>query len=82
MASRNDNSGALFKNDYKKADSHPDYKGPCMVNGVELEMAAWLTEKNGRKYMSVKFGEPYKKEESQQRGATNDAPPRADNPPF
>ena len=61
---RKDNTGALFKNKFKRKDTHPDYQGPCKVNGVELQMSAWLNEgKDGQKYMSVSFQPPYKKEE-------------------
>jgi uncharacterized protein (DUF736 family) len=61
-----DNSGALFKNDRKEKDTHPDYRGTCMVNGVEMAMSAWLrTSKNGTKYMSFSFSEPYRKEQDQ-----------------
>lgn len=54
-----DNSGSLFRNDRKEQDKHPDYKGSCMVNGVKMEMAAWIKESaNGSKFMSFKFSEP------------------------
>lgn len=56
-----DNSGSLFKNDKKGNDKAPDYKGKCIVDGVEKEMAAWLrTSKGGVSYMSFSFSEPYK----------------------
>ncbi len=50
-------AGALFKNKNKAAgDKRPDYKGPCKIDGVELDVSAWLEEsKNGVKYMSLKF---------------------------
>ena len=36
-----DNSGeALFTNN-KKAEKHPDFKGKCRVNGVDMEVAVW-----------------------------------------
>jgi len=58
-----DNTGAIFKNDYKKSEQQPDYKGKAMVNGQMKEMAMWLNEsKNGSKYFSVKFSEPWKAE--------------------
>jgi len=53
----NENSGALFKNDKGGVDTRPDYKGPINVNGVDMDIAAWLrVDKNGKKYMSLKIG--------------------------
>jgi len=58
-----DNTGAIFKNDYKEKETQPDYKGKAMVDGKEKEVALWLNEsKNGKKYFSVKFSEPYQAE--------------------
>jgi uncharacterized protein (DUF736 family) len=57
-----DNSGSLFKND-NKTGNQPDYRGTCVVDGVEKEMAAWIkTSKSGKTYMSFSFKEPYKKD--------------------
>lgn len=54
------NAGAIFKNTYKKTDSQPDYKGKCMVNGKELEIALWVKDtKTGEKFFSASFNEPY-----------------------
>lgn len=61
-----DNSGAIFKNDNKKSDNHPDYKGKVIVNGKEMEVALWLKESSkGTKYFSCSFSEPYVKNEPQ-----------------
>lgn len=50
----NTNRGALFKNDRKEKDTHPDYKGSINVGGVDHWLDAWLkTDKNGKKFMSV-----------------------------
>ena len=57
-----DNSGVLFRNDYAKTDKHPAYKGKLTVEGKEYSLAAWVNEKNGRKYLSLKVSEPYKKD--------------------
>lgn len=58
------NSGSLFKNDHKKADKHPDYKGTALIDGVKKDISAWIkNSKNGTKYMSVSFQEPYNKEQ-------------------
>ena len=55
-------TGSLFKNDKRgENDKAPLYKGKCVVDGVEKEMAAWMqTSKSGVTYMSLKFSEPYK----------------------
>ena len=42
-----DNSGALFKEEEKKSEKHPDYKGNCLVNGERMYIAAWINESQG-----------------------------------
>jgi uncharacterized protein (DUF736 family) len=65
METRN-NTGAIFKNDNKKADNHPDYKGKVNVNGKEMEVALWMkTSAKGVKFFSVSFSEPFVKTEPQ-----------------
>jgi uncharacterized protein (DUF736 family) len=59
------NTGAIFKNDKKTAETHPDYKGKVNVNGKDMEVALWLKEsKSGTKYFSATFQEPYVKPEA------------------
>ena len=36
------NTDAIFKNDNKKAENHPDYKGKVNVNGKDMEVALWF----------------------------------------
>ena len=56
------NTGAIFKNDKKTAETHPDYKGKVNVNGADMEVALWLkTSQAGKKYFSATFQEPYVK---------------------
>lgn len=51
-----DLTGSLFRNDRKESDSHPDYKGSALLNGVDHWLDAWInTSKDGAKYMSLKF---------------------------
>ena len=60
------NTGAIFKNNYKKTDSQPDYKGKALIDGVEKEVALWVNEsKNGVKYFSAAFSKPYQAEVEQ-----------------
>ena len=69
-----DNTGSLFKNDRKETDSHPDYKGSALLNGVDHWLDAWINESaNGTKYMSLKF------KPKEARGGAGD-PPRSANP--
>jgi len=65
METRN-NTGAIFKNDNKKAENHPDYKGKVNVNGKDMEVALWMkTSAKGVKFMSASFSEPFVKNEPQ-----------------
>ena len=63
MESKNkNNSGAIFKNNNKTKDTQPDYRGKVNVEGKELEISLWLKEsKQGVKYFSASFQEPYVK---------------------
>ena len=60
------NSGSLFKNDKKvEGDKQPLYKGKCMIDGVMKEIGAWMqTSDRGTKYMSLRFQDEYKPQES------------------
>lgn len=52
---RRDLSGVLFKNDRKQSDNHSDYRGTCLINGVEYYMDAWLKDGQKGKFMSFSF---------------------------
>lgn len=53
-----DDSGALFNNDRKAKDNHPDMTGTAMVNGVEYWVSGWIKEsRGGQRYMSLAFTE-------------------------
>jgi uncharacterized protein (DUF736 family) len=61
METRN-NTGAIFKNDNKTSDKHPDYKGKVLINEKNMEISLWLnTSAKGVKYFSAVFSEPYVK---------------------
>lgn len=52
----NKNSGALFKNDKKATDQHPDYTGNITIEGKEFYLSAWVNEsaRTGQKYFALK----------------------------
>lgn len=68
-----DNSGSLFRNDKGDNEKAPDYRGPCMVDGKELEVSAWLkTSSKGTKFMSLSFKPPFKKKNDERPAQRND----------
>ena len=88
MTQQRDNSGALFANDFKGENpQRPDYKGKCMVNGVEMEMAAWIKggENGKKKFMSISFSEPRQKDAPKQKlgeAPSGNGPDFDDSIPF
>lgn len=65
----NTNRGALFKNDRRERDSHPEYNGSINIDGVEYWLSAWV--KDGRKgkffSLSVKAKEAPRRDGSDDR---------------
>lgn len=59
-------SGALFKNENKRTEKHPDYRGPFYgADGEEMEISAWLREsKKGQRYMSIQVGPKWTPQEA------------------
>jgi len=58
-----ENKGSIFKNDYKKEDKHPDYKGKINVEGKIYDIGLYLNEtKEGKKYFGVSIQKEYIKE--------------------
>lgn len=62
-----DNSGVLFKNDKRTNELSPEYTGNITVNGEKLRLAAWVKEKDGRKYFSLKISEQTEMKNQSQR---------------
>ena len=84
-----DNSGVLFKNDRKEKENQPDYRGKCMVNGMPMDISAWIKQGQSGKFMSFAFSEPYPQDQrtdsQRQVDATNKlhgAAPFDDSLPF
>ena len=58
MTYDNTNSGALFRNDKKASEKHPDYRGDINVGGKDFWVSAWVkTSKKGTKFMSLSVTE-------------------------
>ena len=56
----NTNRGAIFKNDRKEKDNHPDYRGKINVDGVDKEISLWVKQsKAGKKFFSASISDPY-----------------------
>ncbi len=55
MKERKDNSGALFPNDRKETDNHPDRTGSCRIGGVDYWISGWIKEGDKGQYMSLSF---------------------------
>jgi uncharacterized protein (DUF736 family) len=59
----NTNGGALFPNDKKQKESHPDYRGNINVDGTEYWIKGWKkTAKTGMRFLSLSLT---KKEDTQ-----------------
>tara|TARA_R110002020_G_scaffold200357_8_gene402538 strand:+ start:4306 stop:4533 length:228 start_codon:yes stop_codon:yes gene_type:complete len=51
-----DNQGALFRNEDKKSENHPDYSGTVTIGGKEMWISGWINEsKSGKQYMKLSF---------------------------
>jgi hypothetical protein len=52
-----DFTGAVFVNDRKEKDEHPDRAGSAMIAGVEYWISGWLkkSSRDGKPYLSLAF---------------------------
>jgi len=72
----NRNKFVLYKNQYKKSEAQPDYRGNMTLpDGTKKDIAAWLrtSSKDGSKFMSGKISDPYKKPNPQEVYEDNEA---------
>src|SRR5690348_13166218 len=48
-------NGALFRNERREKPSQPEYRGEAIVDGKRYWVAAWIKEKDGRRFFSLAF---------------------------
>lgn len=51
---KQEGQGALFKNEDRKTDKHPQYKGDILIAGTEYWLAGWIKEGKNGKFFSLK----------------------------
>ena len=69
------NTGALFQNDRKEKETHPDLKGTLDVEGQKYWLSAWRNvSKAGNKYWSVSIQKKENIEEQYARTINQPAP--------
>jgi len=75
---RKPGDAVAFKNDYKKDDRHPDYKGNGLdLQGNEVDIAIWVKEGKSGKFFSIKISEKFVKD-----GGDSAPMPDSDDLPF
>ena len=50
-------TGVLFRNEKREKPSQPEFKGECIIRGKRYWVAAWVKEKDGKKFFSLAFRE-------------------------
>jgi len=56
MTEKYDNSGAIFINDKKEREGHPDRTGQATIDGVDYWVSGWLKKgRDGNPWLSLAF---------------------------
>lgn len=75
----NNNKGAIWKNDRKEKETHPDFKGSATIDGVEYWVSAWRRgEDASPNSPALKFSVTPK----DQMSAPQAAPAKSEDVPF
>jgi len=76
----NTNKGALFVNDRKESDRHPDWKGSLNIDGVEYWISGWAKSTARGDVISLALGDQKQQTAPQRAPATSRPPARAPAP--
>lgn len=66
MSYDNTNRGALFDNERKQNDKHPDMTGKINVDGKEWEISGWWKETKAGTILSLSVKPPWKPDSQRQ----------------
>ena len=77
----NTNRGALWKNDRRETEKHPNLTGSLNVEGVEYWVSAWTSKEGGNKPL-VSFSIKRKDSQRAPNPATTQQPDFDDDIPF
>lgn len=70
----NNNRGALFINDRKESDKHPDWKGRINIAGVDHWLSGWKKQTQKGPVLSLSLGEPCERQAPAPEPAPRSAP--------
>lgn len=59
------NRGALFVNDRKQSDKHPDMNGKININGVDYWISGWWKQTQRGEILSLSLGQPVNQQQQQ-----------------
>ena len=77
----NSNKGAIWANDRKETERHPDYSGSANVDGVEYWISAWKRDANGNpRAPALRFSFQPKEQQAEQPTAQEAVKPTAPSP--
>lgn len=79
MSEQRDNSGAIFINERKEQDNHPDRTGSCMIGGREYWISGWIKQSGDKPpFLSLAFKpkdvKPVDKLDGKRAGKRDDIP--------
>lgn len=66
MAYDDNNRGAVWRNDRKEKDTHPDFTGQAKINGVDYWVSAWKRKPDAKENSPALSFSVKPKEERQQ----------------